>query len=193
MDKLIENIYSKDLNGIDVQYLTNGKSKVLLYDDITVNDNILDLIGPTNQVLLLFPTKMGVKNIGHWISITYQPQINTIFYFDSYGLSVNAELKYSTSRHVQRNALGTIIGNAVRSGVNFTWNPVRLQVMENGINVCGRYAAMRNRFAYLTNDEFVSLFINQRETPDYLLSIMTFLSVSTEDKDEKKLIMAVVK
>ena len=192
MDTLIKNIYSRDLTGVDVQYLTNGKSKVLLYDDITVNDNILDLIGETNQTLLLFPTQRGSID-GHWISITYQPKINTIFYFDSYGLSIEGELKYSTSRHVQRNALGTIIGNAVRSGVNFVWNPIRLQVMENGINTCGRFAAMRNRFAYLTNDEFVSLFINQKESPDYLLTIITFLSISAENKDEQKLVMAVVK
>ena len=187
MDKLIEAVYSKDLTGIDVQYLTRGQSKVLLYDDITVDDNILDLIGSTNQVLLLFPTKRGSPN-GHWVSITYHPKTNTIYYFDSYGLSIDAERKYSTSRHVQANAMGVIIDKAVKSGVNFTWNPIRLQVMEEGINTCGRYAAMRNRMSYLTNDEFVKLFVNQQEKPDYLITILTFLTISKLDKDESKII-----
>lgn len=189
MDKLIESVYSKDLNGVDVQYLTRGQSKVLLYDDITVDDNILDLIGATNQVLLLFPTTRGSPN-GHWISITYHPKTNTIYYFDSYGLSIEAERKYSTSRHVQANAMGIIMKKAIRSGVNFTWNPIRLQTMEDGINTCGRWASMRNRMSYLTNDEFVKLFVNQREKPDYLITILTFLTISKLDKDESKIIQA---
>ena len=191
MDKLIQDVYSKDLTGVDVQYLTRGKSRVLLYDTITVNDNILDLIGPTNQVMLLFPTKRG-SNDGHWISITYHPKTNTIYYFDSYGLSIDAERKYSTSRHVEQNALGTIMTKAIKSGVNFTWNPVRLQLMKDGINTCGRWAAMRNRMYYLTNDEFIKLFMNQREEPDYLITMLTFLTISKFDKDEQSLVMSVV-
>ena len=56
MDKIIKSVYNLDLTGNDVAYLTRGKSKVVLYDTLTSDDNIIDIIGPTNQVLLLFPT-----------------------------------------------------------------------------------------------------------------------------------------
>ena len=59
MDKLIKSVYKYDLSGNDVEYLTRGKSKVILYDNLKPSDDIIDLIGSTNQVLLLFPTQEG--------------------------------------------------------------------------------------------------------------------------------------
>jgi hypothetical protein len=111
MDNLIKSVYKYDLSGIDVGYLTRGKSKVILYDNLKPSDNIIDLIGPTNQVLLLFPTQQGSPD-GHWLSIRYIPSLQLISHFDSYGLSPTAEIQYSNNIKVKQNILGRLINKA---------------------------------------------------------------------------------
>ncbi len=187
MDKLIKSVYKYDLSGNDVQYLTRGKSKVILYDNLKPSDNIVDLIGPTNQVLLLFPTQQGSPD-GHWLSIRYLPDKKMISYFDSYGLSPSAEIQYSNNIKVKQNILGGLINKAILNGYRFEFNPYRFQLMANGINVCGRFASIRNRFWYLDMEQFKKLFMNQRQSPDYLISIMSFLSLNGDEREERNII-----
>lgn len=187
MDNLIKSVYKYDLSGVEVEYLTRGKSKVILYDNLKTTDNIIDLIGSTNQVLLLFPTQQGSPD-GHWLSIRYVASLRLISYFDSYGLSPSAEIKYSQNLDVKQNILGRLINKAILQGYRFEFNPYRFQVMANGINVCGRFAAIRNRFWYLDMEQFKKLFMNQRQSPDYIISIMTFLSLNGDERDERNVI-----
>ena len=99
MDELIKQLYKVDLSLDDVQALTRSKAKIILYDNLTIDDNILTVIGPTNRAILLFPTESGSPN-GHYLCLIYYKDIQTLLHFDSYGLDVQQELRYSTSRHV---------------------------------------------------------------------------------------------
>ena len=191
MDSIIKAVYNYDLTGVNVGYLTRGKSKILLYDTLTTNDDIIERIGPTNQTLLLFPTQEGSPD-GHWISLIYRQSTRTIEHWDSYGLSPQAELQYSTSRHVKSNTLGYLYRKAESQGYKVIWNPYRFQVMANGINVCGRMASMRNRFHYLTIEQMKKLWLNRKESPDYLVTILTFMSLN-EEKAEDQLITEMLK
>ncbi len=187
MDNLIKSVYKYDLSGNDVEYLTRGKSKVILYDNLKPSDNIIDLIGPTNQVLLLFPTQQGSPD-GHWLSIRYIPSLQLISHFDSYGLSPTAEIQYSNNIKVKQNILGRLYNKAILNGYKFEYNTYRLQVMSQGNNQCGRWASLRNRFYYLTMHEFAKLFLNQKQSPDYLCTIMTFLSLGGEERNEQAIL-----
>ena len=60
--------------------------------------------------------------------------------------------------------------------------------MANGVNVCGRWASIRNRFWYLDVEQFKRLFIGQTNSPDYLITIMTFLSLNENESDEQSLV-----
>ena len=187
MDNLIKSVYKYDLSGNDVEYLTRGKSKVILYDNIKPSDNIIDLIGPTNQVLLLFPTQQNSPN-GHWLSITYNELTKTIRHFDSYALSPSAEIQYSNNKLVKQNLLGRLYAKAQLQGYKFEYNTHKLQIMSPGNNQCGRWSSLRNRFAYLSTDQFAKLFLNQKETPDYLCTILTFLSLNGDSRVEQEII-----
>ena len=191
MDSIIKAVYNYDLTGVNVQYLTRAKSKILLYDTLTTNDDIIERIGPTNQTLLLFPTQEGSPD-GHWISIIYRPSIRTIEHTDSYGLSPQAELQYSTSRHVKSNTLGYLYRKAESQGYKVVWNPYRFQVMANGINTCGRFAAIRNRFWYLNIEQMKTLLLGQKESPDFIITMLTFMSLN-EEKEEQQLITEMLK
>ena len=60
--------------------------------------------------------------------------------------------------------------------------------MAAGVNVCGRWASIRNRFWYLDVEQFKRLFIGQTNSPDYLITIMTFLSLNENESDEQALV-----
>ena len=188
MDNLIRSIYKYDLSGNDVEYITRGKSKVLLYDTLTPNDNIIQRIGPTNQTILLFPTEAGNEYSGHWISLIYRPSLKQIEHWDSYGLSPDAEAQYSTSRHVQAQILQQLYNKARQQGYKILYNPYRFQKMSNGVNVCGRMASIRNRFHYLDIEAYKKLMFGQSMSPDFIVSIMTFLSLNEELTTEQNLL-----
>ena len=185
MDKVIRACYNLDMTGNDVTYLTHGKSKVLLYDNMRVDDDIIKLIGATKQVLLLFPTQANSTN-GHWLSLIVRGK--TIEHFDSYGLAPHAELRYSQNPNVKADILGQLYAKAQLQGYKIVWNTVPLQEMSPGNNQCGRWASVRNRFHFLTLPQFASLFKNQKLSPDYLITILTFLSISHFENRAEQLI-----
>ena len=52
MDKIIKSVYNLDLTGNNVAYLIRSKAKVVLYDTLTADDDIIDIrdsFGPINN------------------------------------------------------------------------------------------------------------------------------------------------
>ena len=187
MDELIKQLYKVDLTLDDVQALTRNKANIIMYDDLTIDDNILKVIGPTNRPILLFPTEAGSVN-GHYLCLIYYKDIKTLLHFDSYGLDVTEELRYSTSRHVKRNALGYLYNKLRAYGIKVIFNTYRFQQMQNGMNTCGRHVACRLRFYYLSNIEYAKLLLHQSNSPDYIVTIITLLKLDKNDSNEEQII-----
>ncbi len=187
MDELIKQLYKVDLTLNDVQALTRGKANIIMYDDLTIDDNILKVIGPTNRAILLFPTEAGSVN-GHYLCLIYYKDIKTLLHFDSYGLDVTEELRYSSSRHVKRNALGYLYNKLRAYGIKVIFNTYKYQQMVNGINTCGRHVATRLRFHYLNNNKYAKLMLHQSNSPDYLVTIITLLKLDKNDSSEEQII-----
>lgn len=184
MDKIIANSVGHQLADYDVKKIAPN-ARILLYKDLLEYDNIIDAIGKTGQLILLFPTHKDKDNIGHWIAILWKPEIKTIEYFDSYGLSPQAEIGYSDNQNVKQKILNKMISNFMLEGGRFQWNNTRLQVMKNGNDDCGRYASLRCRFYYLTNEEFCKMFKGQKMSPDWLVCALTFICVRDDVLDQK--------
>ena len=52
MDKIIKSVYNLDLTGNNVAYLIRSKAKVVLYDTLTADDDIIDIrdsFGPAHE------------------------------------------------------------------------------------------------------------------------------------------------
>jgi len=184
MDNLIKSIYVDDLDLVDVKTLTNNKCPIVLYDNLDINDDILEVIGKNNRCFLLFPTVHG-SNSGHWLSILYNDKTNTLEHFDPYGLDVNQEMQYSSSRHVQANILGKLYAKAQQKGIKIIFNTVRYQKLTNGVNTCGRHCAIRLRFHYLTPTQYENLMMKQTMSADWLVSILTFLELFSNNNQEE--------
>jgi len=187
MDELIKSVYKVDLTLDDVQALTRHKANIIMYDDLTIDDNILNVIGSTNRAILLFPTESGSPN-GHYLCLIYYKDIRTLLHFDSYGLDVQEELKYSTSKHVQRNTLAYLYNKLRANNVKVIFNTYKYQQMINGMNTCGRHVACRLRFHYLNEIQYARLLLHQSNTPDYLVTIITLLKLDKDNSSEEQII-----
>lgn len=175
MDKLIKNIYSQDLTGQDVEITTNGKCPIHLYKDLVKFNHIRELIGPNNACIVLFPVKSSEN--GHWCAILFHPDINQIEWFDPYGFSWDTELKYSQDPITQYNLVGVLMNKAKSEGYNVIHNPYKFQKLEDNINTCGKHSAIRCRFRYLKINEYSKLMLKQSQDPDFIVSILTFITL----------------
>ena len=187
MDTLIKSIYRVDLNLEEMQQLTRNKARIVLYDNLTVNDNILDVIGKTHKCVLLFPTAQGSPD-GHYLGIMSYPEINTILHWDSYGLGVEQEMRYSTSRHVQANALGQLYQKFRNQGGKVIFNTYRYQQMQAQVDTCGRQVAIRLMFSNLTENQYARMMLNQHNSCDYMVTMMTMIKLYKNDSKEEEII-----
>ena len=185
MDKIIKAIYTQDLTGQDVKITTNGKCPIHLYKDIPKYNHIRELIGENNACLVLFPVKSSLN--GHWIAILYHPETNTIEHFDPYGFSWTVELSYSDDPITKQNLLGELYNEAKEKGYNVIYNPYRFQELKDGINTCGKHSSIRCRFRYLTIEQYKKMMIGQSQSPDYIVTMMTFITLR-DNQQEKDII-----
>lgn len=190
MDKIIKSIYTQDLTGQDVEITTNGKCPVHLYKDLLKYNHIMDIIGENGACIVLFPVKSSTN--GHWIAILYHEETNTIEHFDPYGFSWNVELSYSQDPITQQNILGQLYESAQQRGYKVIYNPYRFQQLKDGINTCGKHSSIRCRFRYLNIDQYKKLMIGQSQDPDYLVSILTFITLR-DNKLEEQIILKQLK
>jgi hypothetical protein len=189
MDKVIKEIYTQDLTGQEVEITTNGKCPIHLYKDLLNFSHIREVIGEHNACIVLFPVKSSTN--GHWICILYHPDTNTVEHFDPYGFSPDVELKYSSDPETQQNLLMRFYNQAKNEGYNVIFNPYRFQKLKDGINTCGKHSSIRARFRYLSIEQYKKLMLNQSNDPDFLVSILTFITLR-DNRQEKDIILKTV-
>jgi len=188
MDKIIKKIITEDLSGVNITQITRGNCIVRLYEELLNFHNIVDAIGTTGNMVLLLPTQKDVETTGHWVAVLFDKDTNTINHWDSYGLNWKQERAYSNNEYIKEHLLGNLYRKAINEGYKVTYNQHRLQKMSNGINTCGRWVSTRVRFSYLSNDEFAEIFLNQKYNPDYLVSLLTFFSITDDITYEQEII-----
>ena len=184
MDNLIKQVYVNDLNLQDVKLLTREKVPVILYDNLTINDDILNLLSKDGRALLLFPTGLGAD--GHWISILFNSNTRVLEHWDSYALTVIQEITYSRNPKVEQNILGKLYQKAQQQhGITIVYNTYRMQKMANNVNTCGRHSCVRLRFHYLNMHQYAKLMLGQTMSPDWIVSAITFLKLFQDGEDEQ--------
>jgi hypothetical protein len=189
MDKVIKTIYNQDLTGQEVEITTNGHCPVHLYHDLKNFSHIREVIGEYNACIVLFPVKSSTN--GHWICILYHPETNTIEHFDPYGFSPDVELTYSSDPETQQNLLMGFYNEAKQRGYKVIFNPYRFQKLKDGINTCGKHSSIRARFRYLNIEQYKKLMMNQNNDPDFLVSILTFITLR-DNQQEKDTVLKIV-
>ena len=190
MDRLINQIIAQDLTGTDVTFLTRNKANVVMYTQLINCNSILDLFGKYSAIILLFPVQSDTE--GHFIAILKNDKNKSINHWDPYGLSYIQERAYTTNPLVKQHLLGNLYTKAQQNGWNVTCNTYRLQQMKSGISTCGRWSCLRIRMQYLSDLEFAKLFLKQGQSPDFIVTMMTFVALGEDETDEETVVRSLV-
>jgi hypothetical protein len=172
MDKIIQKSEIISLSGEDLLKIAPN-TKILSYTELRSYTSIDQLLSPHEAVIILYELEI---NVGHWVSL-FKKDTNTLEFFDSYGLSVDEELKFAKEntrihKGQELNHLSFLIQN---SGYGLIENKVQLQKNLEDINTCGRYAAYRILHRHLPLDVFNKLLTeNKHYNPDFWISVATF-------------------
>jgi hypothetical protein len=85
----MDNQVSKSLSGSEVLKLLDNKANLFSYSQLHTINSIDELLGQYKKCVLLYHTS---PTYGHYCCVWENN--NTIFFFDSYGASVDTQLKF---------------------------------------------------------------------------------------------------
>jgi hypothetical protein len=169
--RLIGNAEKVSLTGEQMELITEGKCRVVTYEELenceTIDDCFRDKLG----LIILYQKK---SNFGHW-SVLYKTSNDTLNFFDSYGFQMDTELKFSDFNLRQHNGVETPHLTALidKSHYKLTQNKVQYQKRENDLNTCGRHACVRFRMREYNNKQYADLF--KKVDSDFYVSALTLL------------------
>jgi len=173
MDKIIEKYETVDLSGSDLMRMCNDKVKICAYEDMSSYTNIDQVFDNNNATIILYETK---KNFGHWVIILKNN--DTLIFFDSYGLKVDEELKFTSkySRTHEGQRVGHLHALIKQSKYKLIENRYRLQQFIYNVNTCGRWCVAKFHLRFLDEKEFIRRFTNNKyHTPDFWVTSYTML------------------
>lgn len=142
MDRILHKAEGIDLTSDDILEITRGATNIIAYSDLHSANTVEDVFADKPTACILYQTK---KNFGHWVALLKDEEKNTIEFFDSYALSPDEELKYSShnlrihDNQIQPH-LTALINN---SNYKLIYNKVKLQKVLRDVNTCGRHCALR--------------------------------------------------
>lgn len=176
IDTQIYDAEKYDLSGKDIHRITDGKCNIIEYEQLKNYNNINDVMGTNRAVIILYETK---QNFGHWVCL-FSNGNNNLEFFDSYGLSMDEELKINPNYNRSLNN-GTISPHltlliSMCRGCHVVSNKTQLQKYLHHTNTCGRWVAMRIKYRKLSLEKFIELFTkNKYYDGDFWISAMTLL------------------
>lgn len=149
LKQLINYTDRRPISADDLYKAVNGDVNIVEHIDLDPSGNIYDLFGTANRPCVIYYAFKG-SDIGHFVTMTYDINRNTIEYFDPIGMPPDY--------YTQSKAISNMFNNC---GSKIVTNSTRLQ-KANGIDdACGRYAIVRCWYQHVPLEEFVSL-INKR-------------------------------
>ena len=150
-----KNSINYSLSGAEILKLLDNKCNLVQYSDLHSIKSIDDLLGVHKKCILLYHTS---QDYGHWCCI-YENN-NTIFFFDSYGIVPDDELKFlpiGLKKELNSNHryLTELLYN---SGKPVEYNQYKLQKRTGEITTCGKWCVNRLRFPDISVNEYHDIF-----------------------------------
>lgn len=142
----------------------NPDARLMRYSDLYNFDNIDDVFGHHNKIVLLY--LMDTPNSGHWTGL--KKDGDTIMFFDSYGFKIDEEQKYPLDKiKIITGQTYPYLSDLLKnSNYNVIRSPYKLQ--GKGTQTCGRYVSL-----FLMNDlnpnEFYNKYFRGVKNPDDLI------------------------
>ncbi len=152
-----------------------GKNNCLIitYKQLTSFDSLEDLFAASPIVFLLYETR---DSFGHWCLLCTDKK--HIYFFDSYGIFPDEELKYTNKTFRKNNKMMipylTELLLKQRTNKIMEYNAKKLQKMSPSIATCGRWCILYAlSYKYINIDDFANFFLTSGENPDELITKIT--------------------
>lgn len=147
------------LSSDDVQQIAGNNADVITYDAFKHAQNIDDVFGSHNALILLYRHD---PNTGHWVALIRKPHL--IEYFDSYAYPIDKPLTFVKKSKTLNNMLGQEYPYLSKLLYEWLGEDPRNKVIRNtyryqGIKTkdsttCGRWVGYRLRHRNMSIDEF---------------------------------------
>ena len=148
---------------------------MVLYSDLTTQDNILHIFRRCLDVVVFFPTES--EDMGHYVAMMYYPDLNMINYFCPYGMSPIQDIHHSVTLMDKdqrvREALPRLLDAFIKSGGVVNINYSKVQKMSNSISTCGKHCTMRIKHRDITDPLKYARFLKYKNlTPDEIVTLV---------------------
>jgi hypothetical protein len=158
------------LSDSDIRKHMHGDVSIWLYEQLALLPDIRHLFKESNNAMLLYPTTSAYS--GHWVTLMFHPEKNTIIYYDPYALKFDA-LKYSSISPIIVNTLPQLIARFKKEGGKFFMNSLRMQKLEDGNNTCGRHCLVRMMLRGMSNKQYEDYLHFKKLKPDEIVTLIT--------------------
>jgi len=170
---ILDELKSISLSNNDIKILVPD-CVIMLYKDLSKFNNINELFNISNNVVILYETKL---NYGHWCCIINR--INNYEVFDSYGLFPDEELKFIDKLFRTKNNMRYPYLSYLLLDTNkpIEYNKDQLQQYKKGVNTCGRFVCERIIKKKMNIDEFVKYYKSFKDisfNPDDVVTLETY-------------------
>jgi hypothetical protein len=158
-----------ELTNKDLKKILGKDIKIIAYPELAKVNNIGDIFDKKGRLILFWETE--AKNIGHWACMFKTPQ-NHIFYFDPYGLKIDATKKYINTQILQKlkeipNYLTELL--LKYNDGHIYYNSFDYQSWKSDVSTCGKFCSVRLLHKDLNSDEFYD-FLNDYKKSNKLKS-----------------------
>jgi len=167
----VKDLAKKSLSDSNIMTLIKGKARIISYPNLTKFNNLDDLMGKYNAVVILYETK---KKFGHW-TLLFKLNHDTVEFFDSYSMLPDDELKFipHNFRMSNNELLPHLTYLLYSSGYQVEYNDYPLQNKKQGVNTCGRHVATRLLHRNLNIDEYVKMIERTGMDTDDFVTLFT--------------------
>jgi len=127
----------------DLKNILGDDLKIITFSDLKNYNDIYELLPKKKDYCVIFYTddiKNGV-NIGHWTCLMRYK--NYFEFFDSYGLTVNEELKFISPDKRKRYGEETDYLENLLKPVKHNYNHHDFQAWNDEVSTCGRWVIIR--------------------------------------------------
>ena len=148
--------FTKILGDTDIKNLLNHRTIIRKYKDLPLYKSAHGLTSKYGNAVILFPTKS--EDFGHWtclLKTVLSDGSPTTEFFDPYAIYPDNEHLYSQHMLQYGNYLANLLA---KTPGNISWNQYPVQLMEKGINTCGKHVVNRIRHADWPLEKYMYFF-----------------------------------
>ena len=154
-------------SGEEVQKAAPDGTRILLYSNLCRLNaaQLLNALGRNNIILYQDPTNMSS---GHWVSLSFHPEIKEAYFFSSYGGKPDEEknrwLSYQMLRNSgqERNVINDLLKLLFLNGWKIYYNDHRYQQEGDHSATCGIWSS-----AFLQSGINPDIFAKKHKSVDY--------------------------